>query len=78
MAAQAPPGTGVPPTLKAINKFILQAKKLDKVDPIIAYYCRMYAMQLAIGVKNRDKAANEYLQELKKPGEDETHYCQAY
>lgn len=27
--------------LKPINKFLLQAKKLDKIKPTISYYCKL-------------------------------------
>ena len=34
--------------LKLVNKYLVQAKKLDKVEPAIAYYCRFYAAMVAM------------------------------
>ena len=37
--------------LKSINKYLVQAKKLDKVEPVIAYYCRLHAAQTALKLR---------------------------
>ena len=34
--------------LKLVNKYLVQAKKLDKVEPVIAYYTRFYAAMVAM------------------------------
>lgn len=41
--------------IKGVKKYLQQAVRLDKVEPLVAYYCRMYAMQQAIAVKNKNK-----------------------
>ena len=43
--------------LKLVNKYLVQAKKLDKVEPVIAYYCRLHAAQVAM--KMRKSKADE-------------------
>ena len=34
---------------KAIVPFLKRAEEIAKVDPLVAYYCRMYAMDLGMG-----------------------------
>jgi hypothetical protein len=49
-------GGGGGGVLKAINKYLQQARRLDKVEPAIAYYCRYYAAQHAL--KNKKSKAD--------------------
>ncbi|VVT48599.1 uncharacterized protein SAPINGB_P001858 [Magnusiomyces paraingens] len=35
----------VPPSLKIINPFLLRAHELEQVEPVISYYCKVYAAQ---------------------------------
>lgn len=39
--------------LKAIRKYIQQAKRLEKVEPHVGYCCRLFAMQKAMQVKGK-------------------------
>eukprot|EP00465_Bigelowiella_longifila_P010932 CAMPEP_0185252170 /NCGR_PEP_ID=MMETSP1359-20130426/1354_1 /TAXON_ID=552665 /ORGANISM="Bigelowiella longifila, Strain CCMP242" /LENGTH=393 /DNA_ID=CAMNT_0027834283 /DNA_START=30 /DNA_END=1211 /DNA_ORIENTATION=- len=49
-----------PPALfKPFNKYLIQARKLDKVHPVAAYYCRYHFLQKGVGVvkgKNEPEA----------------------
>lgn len=35
----------MPPSLKIINPFLLRAHELEQVEPVISYYCKVYAAQ---------------------------------
>jgi len=39
---------------KILQKFILEGKKLDSVQPVVAYYCRMYAVITAVSAKEKN------------------------
>jgi hypothetical protein len=41
--------------LKPITKYLQQSKQLERVDPTIAYYCRMYALQVGLKIQNKSK-----------------------
>ena len=44
--------------LKSVNKYLVQAKKVDQVDPVTAYYCRLHAAQVALKMrKSKEDAA---------------------
>ena len=49
--------------LKSINRYLVQAKKVDKVDPVVAYYCRLHAAQVALKTRKskEDEAVAEEL-----------------
>ena len=49
--------------LKSINRFLVQAKKVDKVDSVVAYYCRLHAAQVALKMRKsrEDEAVAEEL-----------------
>lgn len=36
-----------PPELKAYKRFVTQARKLDKFNPLVAYYCRLFIVKEA-------------------------------
>jgi hypothetical protein len=38
-----PSSTGV---LKPLIKYLQQSRQIEKVDPVMSYYCRLYALQL--------------------------------
>jgi len=56
----------VPPMFKPLNKYLVQAKKLDKVQPVAAYYCRYYFLRKAFGmIKGKDDPqAKQYVEDL--------------
>eukprot|EP01133_Synstelium_polycarpum_P012163 gene12163-14237_t len=43
----------VPVQLKAISPYLKQAKQLEKLDGVMSYYLRMYAVQMAVEVKSK-------------------------
>lgn len=57
----APASAGVPPALKPINKFILKAKSLEKLEPVVSYHCRMYALETAMQLKSKEPAAKGFM-----------------
>eukprot|EP01083_Nonionella_stella_P063967 166287_1 len=46
---------GLPIELKQLKRFIREAKKTEKVSPVIAYYCRLYAIQEAMKLDESKK-----------------------
>lgn len=42
----------IPPTLKAVTQYVRRAERLDKAPepeaPVVAYYCRLYAVDQAM------------------------------
>lgn len=50
MAANFPP---VPPALKSIQHYLKTAQEHDSRDPIVAYWCRLYGLQLGLKVSNQ-------------------------
>jgi vacuolar protein sorting-associated protein VTA1 len=54
-----------PPSLKPIEMFIERGVDFDPVNPIIGYYCRVYALQQGIDVCDKsDPNAQEYIKNL--------------
>ena len=47
----------LPAELKPLKRFIREAKKTQKVSPIISYYCRLYAIQEAMKLDESKKTA---------------------
>ncbi|GJQ12317.1 hypothetical protein GpartN1_g4716.t1 [Galdieria partita] len=45
--------TSWPPSLKPLAKYLVRAKEVEQIDPLVAYACRFYACEL--GLKLRDK-----------------------
>ncbi|XP_067675017.1 vacuolar protein sorting-associated protein VTA1 homolog [Haliotis asinina] len=71
MAAAGLPA--IPPNLKPIQHYMKTASEHDKRDPIVAYYCRLYAMQkgMEIDMKSPDcrtflVTMMDYLEKAKK------------
>uniref|UniRef100_A0A182JQY0 Vta1/callose synthase N-terminal domain-containing protein n=1 Tax=Anopheles christyi TaxID=43041 RepID=A0A182JQY0_9DIPT len=50
MAANFPPVT---PLLKPIQHYLKTAQEHDNRDPIVAYWCRLYALQLGLKIPNQ-------------------------
>lgn len=49
---------GVPPAgsvLKPLAKYLQQARQVEKVDPLISYYCRLYALQSGMKISGKSK-----------------------
>lgn len=57
MAALPP----LPPSLKPIQHYLKTASEHDKRDPIVAYYCRLYAMQNGMEIDKSSKEAKTFL-----------------
>jgi len=51
----------VPPQFKALKKYIREAKKFDKVEPVIAYYCRLFAVMEAMKIDKTSPEANAFI-----------------
>eukprot|EP00483_Globobulimina_turgida_P005837 UN05847 len=47
--------SALPAELKQLKRFIREAKKTEKVSPVIAYYCRLYAIQEAMKLDESKK-----------------------
>jgi hypothetical protein len=56
----------VPSSLAAIAKYLKLAKKVEKVEPIMAHFCRNYAVQVGINerAKTNDEDSKKYLYQL--------------
>ncbi|XP_038078676.1 vacuolar protein sorting-associated protein VTA1 homolog [Patiria miniata] len=46
----------IPVKLKAIRPYVLLARDHDKRDPLVAYFCRRYAMETALALDKQDKS----------------------
>lgn len=53
--------SALPPILKPINSFIKLAKEYDKKDPVIGYFCRMYAVQKGIKLDSKSPDSKSFL-----------------
>ena len=63
MSCPAPPAiSDVPQPLKSIVPFLNAANQFEKRDPVIAYYCRVYAANL--GIKVNDPGCKKVLLDL--------------
>ena len=51
----------VPPELKGVTKFLRQAKKMDKIQPLVAYHCRLHAMETAMKVQQKSPEVSKFL-----------------
>ncbi len=38
--------------IKSVKKYLQQAVRLDKIEPLVAYYCRLYAITTAMAIKS--------------------------
>lgn len=68
--ASLPP---LPPQLKAIQHYLKTAAEHDKRDPVVAYYCRLYALQNGMEIDKKTPecrifhvALMDYLEKVKK------------
>ncbi|XP_022082110.1 vacuolar protein sorting-associated protein VTA1 homolog [Acanthaster planci] len=46
----------IPPKLKAVRPYLLLARDHDKRDPVVAFFCRHYAMETALALDKQDKS----------------------
>jgi len=49
--------------LKPLHKYVKQAITLDKIDPLVSYYCRMHAMRQSVKIPNKSPEEMAQLQE---------------
>ncbi|XP_051501103.1 vacuolar protein sorting-associated protein VTA1 homolog isoform X2 [Myxocyprinus asiaticus] len=54
----------VPPQLKAIQHLLRTAQEHDKRDPVIAYYCRLHAMQTGMKLDSKTPECRKFLVKL--------------
>ncbi|CAN0170841.1 unnamed protein product [Ascophyllum nodosum] len=49
----------VPPSLKPVTQFVRRAEKVDNAPepeaPVVAYYCRLYAVEQAMRLKDNSE-----------------------
>ena len=65
-------GQGLPPALKPIATFLQRAREIAPLSPLVAYYTRVYAMQLAFELRVKmDKQDMPTLLELMDAMEEE-------
>ncbi|KAK5574589.1 hypothetical protein RB653_009842 [Dictyostelium firmibasis] len=51
----------LPPALKPIIPYLKQSQQLEKHDLLMAYYCRVHAIQMAMDIKQKLGAAGSFL-----------------
>ncbi|XP_044145688.1 vacuolar protein sorting-associated protein VTA1 homolog [Bufo gargarizans] len=61
MAAQLPP---IPPQFKSLQHHLRTAQEHDKRDPVVAYYCRLYAMQTGMKIDSKSPECRKFLSKL--------------
>ncbi|KAG7460951.1 hypothetical protein MATL_G00204370 [Megalops atlanticus] len=54
----------VPPQLKAIQHHLRTAQEHEKRDPVVAYYCRLYAMQTGMKLDSKTPECRKFLVKL--------------
>ncbi|KAM9233645.1 vacuolar protein sorting-associated protein VTA1 homolog [Dugong dugon] len=59
--AQLPP---LPPQFKSIQHHLRTAQEHDKRDPVVAYYCRLYAMQTGMKIDSKTPDCRKFLSKL--------------
>uniref|UniRef100_A0A452QC37 Vesicle trafficking 1 n=1 Tax=Ursus americanus TaxID=9643 RepID=A0A452QC37_URSAM len=63
MAALAPLPP-LPPQFKSIQHHLRTAQEHDKRDPVVAYYCRLYAMQTGMKIDSKTPDCRKFLSKL--------------
>ncbi|XP_011817438.1 PREDICTED: vacuolar protein sorting-associated protein VTA1 homolog isoform X1 [Colobus angolensis palliatus] len=66
MAALAPlpPLPPLPAQFKSIQHHLRTAQEHDKRDPVVAYYCRLYAMQTGMKIDSKTPECRKFLSKL--------------
>ncbi|EQB78770.1 hypothetical protein CB1_001107060 [Camelus ferus] len=59
--ASLPP---LPPQFKSIQHHLRTAQEHDKRDPVVAYYCRLYAMQTGMKIDSKTPECRKFLSKL--------------
>ncbi|XP_066471309.1 vacuolar protein sorting-associated protein VTA1 homolog [Tiliqua scincoides] len=54
----------LPPQLKAVQHYLRTAQELDKREPVVAYYCRLYAMQTGMKTDSKNPECRKFLCKL--------------
>ncbi|TRY98123.1 hypothetical protein DNTS_028484 [Danionella cerebrum] len=54
----------LPPQLKAIQHHLRTAQEHEKRDPVVAYYCRLYAMQTGMKLDSKTPECRKFLVKL--------------
>ncbi|KAM9339065.1 vacuolar protein sorting-associated protein VTA1 homolog isoform 2-T2 [Symphorus nematophorus] len=54
----------LPPQLKSIQHHLRTAQEHDKRDPVVAYYCRLYAMQTGMKLDSKSPECRKFLVKL--------------
>ncbi|KAG9347536.1 hypothetical protein JZ751_005104 [Albula glossodonta] len=54
----------LPPQLKSIQHHLRTAQEHDKRDPVVAYYCRLYAMQTGMKLDSKTPECRKFLVKL--------------
>ncbi|XP_019382804.1 PREDICTED: vacuolar protein sorting-associated protein VTA1 homolog isoform X1 [Gavialis gangeticus] len=62
MAAAALPV--LPPQFKSIQHHLRTGQELDKREPVVAYYCRLYAMQTGMKLDSKTPECRKFLSKL--------------
>ena len=57
-------GAQPPEELKFISTYLLRGKEVETKDPIISYYCRLYAVKLAVEKSPTSKEAQTFILDL--------------
>lgn len=53
-----------PVSLKAISSYLKTAQEYDKRDPVVAYFCRLYAVQKGIKIDSKSNESKSFLLQL--------------
>ncbi|XP_071997089.1 vacuolar protein sorting-associated protein VTA1 homolog isoform X2 [Engystomops pustulosus] len=61
MTAQLPP---IPPQFKSLQHHLRTAQEHDKRDQVVAYYCRLYAMQNGMKIDSKSPECRKFLSKL--------------
>ncbi|KAM9679178.1 vacuolar protein sorting-associated protein VTA1 homolog isoform 3-T3 [Dama dama] len=54
----------LPPQFKSIQHHLRTAQEHDKRDPVVAYYCRLYAMQTGMKIDSKTPECRKFLSRL--------------
>ncbi|XP_076999456.1 vacuolar protein sorting-associated protein VTA1 homolog isoform X3 [Tamandua tetradactyla] len=54
----------LPPQFKSIQHHLRTAQEHDKRDPVVAYYCRLYAMQTGMKIDSKTPECRKFLLKL--------------
>ncbi|XP_075059668.1 vacuolar protein sorting-associated protein VTA1 homolog [Mixophyes fleayi] len=54
----------IPPQFKSLQHHLRTAQEHDKRDPVVAYYCRLYAMQTGMKIDSKSPECRKFLSKL--------------